>query len=217
MFFEGKTKVSDTPWLLVGLGNPGREYARNRHNIGFMAVDEIAREYGFPIWKRKFQGQMAEGRIAGEKVILLKPETYMNLSGEAAGTAARFYKIPPERIWVFHDEMDLPPGRLRTKHGGGSGGHNGIKSLDQHLTPAYGRVRLGVGHPGDKDRVTGHVTPGGQGPCDGPCLVGFRGLGPGLAGSIAPGAGEKRALAARRQGRIVDDKAGRDKAVTHEV
>ena len=154
--------------LLVGLGNPGRDYANNRHNIGFMALDEIVRRYGFDAWRRRFQGQAAEGRIAGRKVMALKPETYMNESGRAVGEAARFYKLAPEQIIVIYDEIDLVPGKVRVKQGGGAGGHNGIRSIDAHLGrlagpgksgggPDYWRVRLGVGHPGDKGRVKGHV------------------------------------------------------------
>ncbi len=132
--------------------------ARNRHNIGFMAVDEIAARHGFSPWRSRFRGLCAEGRIGLEKILLLKPMTYMNLSGESVQEAAAFYKIAPERITVFHDELDLEPGRVRAKKGGGNAGHNGLRSMDKHLgTPDYWRVRLGIGHPGDKVRVTGHV------------------------------------------------------------
>lgn len=144
-------------WLLVGLGNPGPDYARTRHNIGFMAVDEIVRRHGFGPWRSRFQGETAEGTVGGEKVLALKPATFMNLSGQAVAAASRFLKIPPAGILVLHDEMDLPPGRLRVKRGGGAGGHNGLKSIDSHLGPDYLRVRLGIGHPGDRDRVTGYV------------------------------------------------------------
>lgn len=143
--------------LVVGLGNPGTEYARNRHNIGFMAADELVRRHSFGPWRAKFQGEVAEGVIGGEKVLLLKPHTYMNLSGQSVGQAARFLKIPVEDVVVLHDELDLPPGRLRVKRGGGAGGHNGLKSIDQHLGHNYRRVRIGIGHPGDKDRVAGYV------------------------------------------------------------
>lgn len=143
--------------LVVGLGNPGTEYARNRHNIGFMAADELVRRHSFGPWRAKFQGEVAEGVIGGDKVLLLKPHTYMNLSGQSVGQAARFLKIAVEDIVVLHDELDLPPGRLRVKRGGGAGGHNGLKSIDQHLGQNYRRVRLGIGHPGDKDRVAGYV------------------------------------------------------------
>ena len=143
--------------LLVGLGNPGTAYSRNRHNIGFMAADEIVRRHNFSSWKSKFQGDIAEGSIDGEKVLVLKPGTFMNLSGQSAGAAATFYKIAPEDVFVFYDELDLVPGKMRIKKGGGSGGHNGIKSLDSHLGLDYWRVRLGIGHPGHKDRVHGYV------------------------------------------------------------
>jgi len=144
-------------WLLVGLGNPGPDYARTRHNIGFMAVDEIVRRHGFGPWRSRFQGETAEGSIAGERVLALKPATFMNLSGQAVAAACRFLKIPISAVLVLHDELDLPPGRLRVKRGGGAGGHNGLKSIDSHLGPDYQRVRLGIGHPGDRDRVTGYV------------------------------------------------------------
>lgn len=145
-------------WLLVGLGNPGDKYEYNRHNIGFLAVDAIADTYGFPAYKKKFQGLMAEGHIEGEKVILLKPQTYMNNSGQSVGEAAKFYKIPLDRIAVFHDELDLGAGKIRTKKGGGNAGHNGLRSMDSHLNSNdYWRIRLGIGHPGDKAMVHNHV------------------------------------------------------------
>ncbi|HEY0901461.1 MAG TPA: aminoacyl-tRNA hydrolase [Micavibrio sp.] len=145
-------------WLLVGLGNPGDRYEYNRHNIGFLAIDAIADTYGFPAYKNKFQGLIAEGQIGGEKVILLKPQTYMNNSGQSVGEVAKFYKIPLERIAVFHDELDLAPAKIRTKKGGGNAGHNGLRSMDSHLNAKdYWRIRLGIGHPGDKERVHGHV------------------------------------------------------------
>lgn len=145
-------------WLLIGLGNPGDKYEKNRHNVGFMTVDRIAQEYNFPAYKSKFDGLVTEGRIDGQKVAIIKPQTYMNESGRSAGPFAKFFKVTPNRIIVFYDELDLPPGKLRVKQGGGSGGHNGIKSLDAHLgRQDYWRVRMGIGHPGDKDRVTGHV------------------------------------------------------------
>ncbi len=145
-------------WLLIGLGNPGDKYEKNRHNVGFMAVDRIAQENGFPAYKTKFEGLIAEGRIDGQKVAIIKPQTYMNESGRCVGPFAKFFKVTPNRVIVFYDELDLPPGKLRVKQGGGSGGHNGIKSLDAHLgRPDYWRVRMGIGHPGDKDRVTGYV------------------------------------------------------------
>ena len=143
--------------LLVGLGNPGPGHAGDRHNIGYMAVDAIVRRHGFGPYRSKFRGQVAEGTLADERVIALKPETYMNLSGESVAAAAHFYKLPPERVVVIHDEIDLAFGKLRVKQGGGTGGHNGIRSIDAHLGPDFWRVRLGVGHPGDPDMVIGHV------------------------------------------------------------
>jgi peptidyl-tRNA hydrolase, PTH1 family len=143
--------------LLVGLGNPGPGHAGDRHNIGFMAVDEIVRRHSFGPYRRRFQGQAAEGAIAAEKVIALKPETYMNRSGESVGAAAHFYKLPPERVVVIHDEIDLAPAKIRVKRGGGAAGHNGIRSIDDHLGPDYWRVRLGVGHPGHRDLVRSAV------------------------------------------------------------
>ncbi|SLN63736.1 Peptidyl-tRNA hydrolase [Roseovarius litorisediminis] len=143
--------------LFVGLGNPGAKYANNRHNIGFMAADQIAADHQFGPWKSKFQGQVAEGRLGSEKVILLKPETFMNLSGQSVGEAMRFYKLTPEDITVFHDELDLAPGKVRVKMGGGHAGHNGLRSIHQHIGEHYQRVRLGIGHPGHKDRVAQYV------------------------------------------------------------
>ncbi|MBU6419035.1 MAG: aminoacyl-tRNA hydrolase [Proteobacteria bacterium] len=144
--------------LWVGLGNPEPGMARQRHNIGFMAVEAIAARHGFSPWKARFKGLTAEGRVGAQRVLLLKPMTYMNLSGEAVQEAAGFYKILPADITLFHDELDLAPGKVRVKKGGGNAGHNGLRSTDRHLsTPDYWRVRLGIGHPGDKARVTGHV------------------------------------------------------------
>lgn len=143
--------------LVVGLGNPGSEYSQNRHNIGFMAADELVRRHSFGPWRAKFQGMMAEGNVDGIKVLALKPMTYMNLSGQSVAAAARFLKIPVEDIVVIHDELDVAPGRVKVKRGGGAGGHNGLKSIDAHLGQNYRRVRLGIGHPGDKDRVAGYV------------------------------------------------------------
>jgi PTH1 family peptidyl-tRNA hydrolase len=143
--------------LWVGLGNPGPAHARNRHNIGYMAVDRIAADHGFGPWRRGFRGQIAEGRLGGEKVLLLKPETFMNLSGESVRAALDFYKLPPAAVTVFHDELDLAPGRCRLKQGGGHAGHNGLRSVSAHLGEGYARVRLGIGHPGHRDRVTAHV------------------------------------------------------------
>ena len=142
--------------LLVGLGNPGAGYVNNRHNIGFMAVDAIANAHRFAPWRARFQGVMSEGSLGGDKVLALKPATFMNLSGQSVGEAIRFYKIAPEEVIVFYDEIELEPGKVRVKKAGGSAGHNGIKSLDAHIGPDYWRVRLGIGHPG-KERVHGHV------------------------------------------------------------
>jgi PTH1 family peptidyl-tRNA hydrolase len=143
--------------LFVGLGNPGAKYAQNRHNIGFMAVDRIASDHGFAPWRSKFQGQLTEGRLGSEKVVLLKPETFMNLSGQSVGEAMRFFKLDSTDVVVFHDEIDLAPAKVRLKSGGGHAGHNGLRSIHQHLGPHYDRVRLGVGHPGHKDKVPSYV------------------------------------------------------------
>ncbi|MBT7817518.1 MAG: aminoacyl-tRNA hydrolase [Polaribacter sp.] len=143
--------------LIVGLGNPGAKYARNRHNIGFMALEQIASDHGFGPWRPKFQGLVSEGRIGSEKVTLLKPETFMNLSGQSVGEAMRFHKLDPADVIVFHDELDLAPGKVRLKTGGGHAGHNGLRSIHGHITPEYDRVRLGIGHPGHKDAVAGYV------------------------------------------------------------
>lgn len=143
--------------LLVGLGNPGSRHANNRHNIGFMAVEAIAQRHAFGPWRRRFQGQCAEGSVEGVKVLALKPETFMNESGQAVGEALRFFKLEPAAVVVIYDEIDLAPGKLKVKRGGGSGGHNGIRSIDMHIGPDYRRVRLGVGHPGQRERVHGHV------------------------------------------------------------
>lgn len=144
--------------LWVGLGNPEPGMARQRHNIGFMAVDAIASRHGFGPWRQRFKGMLAEGSIGGEKILALKPMTYMNDSGSSVQAAAGFFKLPPEAITAFHDELDLTPGKMRVKRGGGAAGHNGLRSMDRALgTPEYWRVRLGIGHPGHKDRVLGHV------------------------------------------------------------
>ncbi len=143
--------------LWVGLGNPGPSYAMHRHNIGFMALDAIASVHDFPPPKRAFQGWGQEGRIGGEKLLLLKPGTWMNESGRAVGEAMRFYKLAPADVTVFHDELDLAPFKLKVKTGGGTAGHNGLRSTDAHIGAEFRRVRLGIGHPGHKDRVTGHV------------------------------------------------------------
>lgn len=143
--------------IFVGLGNPGSKYAGNRHNIGFMALDRIAEDHGFSPWKSKFQGRIAEGLLGGEKVLLLKPETFMNRSGQSVSEAMRFYKLAPGDVTVFHDELDLAPGKVRVKQGGGHAGHNGLRSIHGHIGEAYARVRLGIGHPGHKDAVAGYV------------------------------------------------------------
>ena len=143
--------------LWTGLGNPGAGYAHNRHNIGFMAVDRIAADHGFGPWRSKFQGQISEGTIAGEKILALKPGTFMNLSGQSVAEAVRFHKIDLSDITVFHDEIDLAPARIKFKLGGGHAGHNGLRSISGHLGDGYARVRLGVGHPGHKDAVPGYV------------------------------------------------------------
>ena len=143
--------------LIAGLGNPGGKYAANRHNIGFMAVDEIARRHGFSPWRRRFSGLAAEGRLGGDKVILLKPMTYMNESGRSLGEAMRFYKLEPADVLVIHDELDLAPGKARIKSGGGHAGHNGLRSIMAHVGADFHRLRLGIGHPGDKRRVHDYV------------------------------------------------------------
>lgn len=143
--------------LFVGLGNPGAKHAGNRHNVGFMAIDRIAADHGFPPFRARFQGAVSEGRIGTERIVLLKPETYMNLSGQSVRAAMDFYKIAPPDVLVFHDEIDLAPGKVRLKAGGGHAGHNGLRSLHAHVGDSYARVRIGVGHPGHKDRVAGYV------------------------------------------------------------
>jgi PTH1 family peptidyl-tRNA hydrolase len=143
--------------LWVGLGNPGAKYAGNRHNIGFMALDRIAADHGFSPWKKAFQGLVSEGRLGDDKIILLKPETFMNLSGQSVRAAVDFYKLDVGDITVFHDELDLFPGKLRLKQGGGHAGHNGLRSIHGHMGEAYARVRLGIGHPGHKDAVAHYV------------------------------------------------------------
>ena len=144
--------------LWVGLGNPEPGMARQRHNIGFMALDVIAMHFHFSPWRRRFKGVVAEGEVGGVKILGLKPLTYMNDSGDSVQAAAAFYKIPPAEITAFHDELDLIPGKVRVKRGGGAAGHNGLRSMDRMLgSPDYWRVRLGIGHPGTKERVLGHV------------------------------------------------------------
>ena len=143
--------------LIVGLGNPGSDYAKNRHNIGFMALDAIVQRHGFSPRRQKFQGEVCEGTLAGDKVLALKPQTYMNLSGNSVQTAAAFYQIAVGDIVVLHDELDLAPGRMKVKLGGGHAGHNGLRSIQAALGPDFRRVRLGIGHPGDKDAVSNWV------------------------------------------------------------
>jgi PTH1 family peptidyl-tRNA hydrolase len=143
--------------LFAGLGNPGAKYANFRHNVGFMAADAIARRHSFSPWAKKFQALVCEGRIGDEKIVLIKPQTFMNLSGQSVGEALRFYKLDPSALTVFYDELDLAPGKVRVKTGGGAGGHNGIRSIDGHVGKDYRRVRIGIGHPGVKEMVTPHV------------------------------------------------------------
>ncbi len=143
--------------LFVGLGNPGAKYAHNRHNVGFMALEQIVSDHGFGPWRGKFYGAVSEGRLGDEKLVLLKPETFMNLSGQSVRAAMEFYKLSPADIMVFHDELDLAPRKIRVKKGGGHAGHNGLRSIHQHIGAEYGRVRIGIGHPGHKDRVSGYV------------------------------------------------------------
>jgi peptidyl-tRNA hydrolase, PTH1 family len=143
--------------LLVGLGNPGARYEHTRHNLGFMAVDAIQRHHGFRPWRAKFQGELAESATAGERTYLLKPQTFMNLSGDAVGAASRLYKLEPEQIAVFHDDIDLDPGKLRVKLGGGNAGHNGLRSIDDAIGNNYWRVRVGIGHPGARELVEPYV------------------------------------------------------------
>ncbi|MCV3270466.1 aminoacyl-tRNA hydrolase [Roseobacter sinensis] len=143
--------------LIVGLGNPGAKYSKNRHNIGFMALDRIAADHGFPAWKSKHQGSLSEGRFGADRAVLLKPETFMNNSGQSVQAAMRFHKLEPADVVVLHDEIDLAPGKVKHKIGGGHAGHNGLRSLHAHIGPDYARVRLGVGHPGHKDAVPAYV------------------------------------------------------------
>ena len=143
--------------LVIGLGNPGPEHANDRHNVGFMALDEIVRRHAFGPARRRFQSDVFEGSVGGEKLLALKPVTFMNRSGDAVGQAVRFYKLDPTQVIVIHDELDLAPGKLRAKTGGGIAGHNGLDSIAQHIGRDFRRVRIGIGHPGDKDRVTPYV------------------------------------------------------------
>jgi PTH1 family peptidyl-tRNA hydrolase len=149
--------MPDAMQLWVGLGNPGAEYAMQRHNVGFMAADTIAEIHGFSPWRARFHGLAAEGRIGAARILLLKPQTWMNESGRAIGEAARFFKLEPEDITVFHDELDLAPFKVKVKVGGGTAGHNGLRSTEAHIGNDFRRVRIGIGHPGHKDRVTPHV------------------------------------------------------------
>jgi PTH1 family peptidyl-tRNA hydrolase len=149
--------MNETPLLIAGLGNPGDSYARHRHNVGFMVLDVIHESYDFAPWRRRFEGALAEGTLAGRKIQLLKPMTFMNDSGRSVGAAARFFKLEPSAVVVIHDEIDLAAGKLRAKAGGGDAGHNGLRSITATLGPSYRRIRIGVGHPGEKDRVHGHV------------------------------------------------------------
>lgn len=143
--------------LFVGLGNPGKQYQLNRHNIGFMALDIIVERHKFSAWEKDFKGLVCKGKLGGENIVLLKPQTFMNLSGQSVQAAAAFYKILPDDIVVFHDELDLQGGKIRIKKGGGAAGHNGLRSIDEQLGSMYWRVRLGIGHPGMKEMVSGHV------------------------------------------------------------
>ncbi|MBE7219393.1 MAG: aminoacyl-tRNA hydrolase [Caulobacteraceae bacterium] len=143
--------------ILAGLGNPGPKHAGQRHNVGFMAADALHDRWGFSPWRGRFQGFAAEGTVAGERALLLKPQTFMNDSGRSIGEAAKFYKTPPAQVVVFYDEIDMAPGRFRMKTGGGAAGHNGVRSTAAHIGPDFRRARIGVGHPGDKERVMGHV------------------------------------------------------------
>ena len=147
----------ETPLLIAGLGNPGSQYAKNRHNAGFIVVDELHAHYKFAPWKAKFEGLLSEGTLGGRKTYLLKPQTFMNLSGDSIGPALRFFKLPLEALVVIHDEIDLAAGKLKVKTGGGDAGQNGLRSITATLGPDYRRVRLGIGHPGEKHRVSGHV------------------------------------------------------------
>jgi PTH1 family peptidyl-tRNA hydrolase len=172
--------------LFVGLGNPGRVYAGNRHNLGFMALEAIARAAGAPAFRAKFQGQASETVLAGERVVLLLPQTYMNDSGRAVGEAVRYLKIEPRDVVVFHDELDLPPGKVRVKTGGGAAGHNGLKSITAHIGNEYRRVRLGIGHPGDRALVHNYVL-GDFAKADAPWIEALCGIIAANAGLLAKG------------------------------
>jgi len=172
--------------LWVGLGNPGPQYALHRHNVGFMALDTIAEVHGFGPVQKKFLGWAQDGRIGTQRIILLKPATFMNESGRAVSEALRFYKLGPDALTVFHDELDLAPFKVKVKQGGGHAGHNGLRSIDQHIGPDFRRVRLGIGHPGHKDRVTGHVL-GNYAKAEQDDLVEMLGAVAGEAGWLASG------------------------------
>ena len=143
--------------LFVGLGNPGIKYVNNRHNIGFMTVDEIILRHNFPAPKMKFNGALYEGKIGSQKIFILKPQTFMNLSGKSVSEVTNFFKIPSKNVFVFYDELDLDVGKIKFKTGGGNAGHNGLRSIDQFIDNNYNKIRVGIGHPGDKNKVTGHV------------------------------------------------------------
>ena len=176
--------------LWVGLDNPGPQYAMHRHNVGFMAADTLAEVHGFGAVQKKFQGWVQDGRVGGQRVILLKPATFMNESGRAVAEALRFYKLDVAALTVFHDELDLAPFKVRVKLGGGTAGHNGLRSIDQHLGPEFRRVRLGIGHPGHKDRVTGYVL-GNYAKAEMDDLADMLGAIAGEAGSLANGDNER--------------------------
>ena len=202
--------------LFVGLGNPGNKYANNRHNIGFMALDQIADDNGFSPWRNKFQAEVSDGVLSGKKVILLKPQTFMNLSGQSVGEAMRFYKLAPSDITVFHDELDIAPGKCRVKIGGGHAGHNGLRSIHQHIGPDYQRIRLGIGHPGHKDRVAQYVL-GDFAKADQNWIDDMlRGIGKGADKLAADdSAGFMNAVALQRQQNYQNDQKKRIKIDTH--
>lgn len=202
--------------LFVGLGNPGNKYANNRHNIGFMALDQIADDNGFSPWRNKFQAEVSDGVLNGKKVILLKPQTFMNLSGQSVGEAMRFYKLAPSDITVFHDELDIAPGKCRVKMGGGHAGHNGLRSIHQHIGPDYQRIRLGIGHPGHKDRVAQYVL-GDFAKADQNWIDDMlRGIGKGADKLAADdSAGFMNAVALQRQQNYQNDQKKRIKIDTH--
>lgn len=202
--------------LFVGLGNPGNKYANNRHNIGFMALDQIADDNGFSPWRNKFQAEVSDGVLNGKKVILLKPQTFMNLSGQSVGEAMRFYKLAPSDITVFHDELDIAPGKCRVKMGGGHAGHNGLRSIHQHIGPDYQRIRLGIGHPGHKDRVAQYVL-GDFAKADQSWIDDMlRGIGKGADKIVAhDSAGFMNAVALQKQKNYQNDQKKRIKIDTH--